>query len=208
MKKLVITLACMLTLGAIQAQEVEKENKFFMEAKVGMETFNNYSAISVFADEVANYSGTTTELNFGYRLPKNAAIELSLFSGGINSSYVAINEYFYNTEATIGFRKHFAITEKSEFYCGLRIGMTRCQNTLTYQNEDYKIIRYGIKTQLVTGYNYYITSRNYIGISLVFPSFGLFNSNGDIPTELSNFPVNQKTGLQGYSVNIGFGAKF
>ncbi len=79
--------------------------------------------------------------------------------------------------------------------------MTRCQNTLTYQNEDYKIIRYGIKTQLVTGYNYYITSRNYIGISLVFPSFGLFNSNGDIPTELSNFPVNQKFGLQGYSVN-------
>ena len=88
------------------------------------------------------------------------------------------------------------------------MGMTRCQNTLTYQNEDYKIVRYGIKTQLVTGYNYYITPRNYIGISVVFPSFGLFNSNGDIPTELSNFPVNQKTGLQGYSVNIGFGAKF
>ena len=93
-----------------------------MEAKVGMETFNNYSAVSIFSDEVANYSGTTTELNFGYRFPKNAAIELSLFSGGINSSYVAINEYFYNTEATIGFRKHFAITEKSEFYCGLRMG--------------------------------------------------------------------------------------
>ena len=79
MKKLVITLACMLTLGTMQAQEIEKEKKFFMEVKVGMETFNNYSTVSIFADGTPRYSGSSTELNFGYRSSEDFAFELSFF---------------------------------------------------------------------------------------------------------------------------------
>lgn len=208
MKKIFITLACVLALGAMQAQEVAKEKEFFMEAKVGMENFNNYSAVSVFADETANYSGANGEINLGYRFSNNSTIELSFFAGGLNTSNIVTNEYFHNYGFAIGCRKHFAITEKSEFYWGLRTGMICSNNSFSFQNNDYSIGRYGIKTNVILGYNYYIKSKNYIGISLAFPSCGVFTSNENIPTELSDFSANQKFGLQGYSVNIGFGAKF
>ncbi len=208
MKKVIFTLAFMLAVGAMQAQEAEKEKTFFMEAKVGMENFNNYSAVSIFADETANYSGSNGEINLGYRFSNNSAIELSFFTGRINTSNIITNEYFHNYGFAIGFSKYFAITEKSEFYCGLHTGMIFSNNILSFQDNDYNVGRYGIKTNITVGYNYYIKPKNYIGISVAFPSYGAFQSTGDIPVELSNFSANQKLGFQGYSVTIGFGTKF
>ena len=208
MKKLIVTLACMLTLGAMQAQEVAKEKEFFMEAKVGMENFNNYSAVSVFTDETANYSGASGEINFGYRFSNNSAIELTFFAGGINTSNIVTNEYFHNYGFAIGCRKNFAITEKSEFYCGLRTGMICSNNIFSFQNKDYSIGRYGLKTNVTIGYKYYIKPKNYIGISIAFPSCGVFTSSDNIPTELSNFSTNQRTAISGFGINVGWGIKF
>ena len=206
MKKVIITLACMLTFGAMQAQE--KEKKFFMEAKVGMENFINYSAVSVFSDETANYCGGVEEINFGYRSSKNFAFELSLFMGGMFTSDITNNEYFHNNGLCFGFREYFSISEHSEFYYGVRMGMIYGRNTLNYQANDYKISRIGIKTQFVTGYNYHLSSKSYIGMSVNLPISGAFSNAYDMPTELSNFPANQRTGFFGFSINVGWGFKF
>ena len=208
MKKLLITLAFMLTLGAIQAQEVKKENKFFMEAKVGMETFNNYSTVSIFADGTPRYSGPSTELNFGYRSSEDFAFELSFFGSGMFTSDIANNEYFYNNGIMLGFREYFSMSERSEFYYGVRVGMIRGCNTLTYQDNDYKITRNGIKAQFTAGYNYYLSQKNYIGVSVNFPTYGALMSANDIPTELSSFTPNPKEVISGFGINVSWGIKF
>lgn len=208
MKKVIFTLAFMLAVGAMQAQEVEKEKKFFMEVNVGMENFNNYSAVSIFDDETPTYSGPSTGLNFGYRFSNDFTLELSFFGSGMFTSDIVNNEHFYNNGVMLGFREYFSISEHSEFYYGVRLGMMHGRNTLTYQDNDYKIARNGMKAQFTAGYNYYLSPKNYIGVSVNFPTCGALEYPNDIPDELSNFPQNRKEVISGFGINVLWGIKF
>ena len=208
MKKLILVLAYMLTMGATIAQE---KGKFGMEINNGMSLFTNYSALSLFQDETAVSTCNLAEINLFYATKNNFTWTLSLFGNRGNTSNIALNETYGIHGLVLGFRRSAMVSEKSELYFGMGVGMAVVNNDF----DGYSVNRLGLKTNWGLGYNYYVTSNTYIGASINYSTIGCFSVMGglsipDMPlgADMTNYSLNQKTDVQGLNFQIGLGIKF
>ena len=77
MKKAIVMLACVLTIGAESAQE-NNSKTFELGCNIGMTTFTNYSGISLFQDATDSYSNWSEAIHLGYRI-NNSLFGIQLF---------------------------------------------------------------------------------------------------------------------------------
>ncbi len=89
MKKVIVMVACLLTIGASNAQENTK--KFELGCNIGMTTFTNYSGIPLFQDATDSYSNWSEAIHLGYRV-NNTLFGINFQYGILNTSDLAMNE--------------------------------------------------------------------------------------------------------------------
>lgn len=206
MKKLILALACMLTMGVTIAQE-NNDKKFGAELQFGNMFYTNYSAISVFSGDAEPTLGQSYNANFFYYPSKNFAWTLSCFVDGANTSNLALNEMYGTTGFTFGNRYIASISDRSELYVGIGVGMAFANNRFSYMDKDYTINRIGARFNWGIGYRYFVNPNAYIGVSVNYSGTSYF-SNYKLPVNMSNQSVNPKSGVQGLNFQIGVGVKF
>ena len=194
MKKLVITLACMLTLGAIQAQE--KKNGMINEFSVSIGNTINYSSMSLFQDATTDYSSTLADILIGYRFNNNA-ITLTYEYGTNHTSALHLNEQMEQNSISLGYKNYTPLNEKMELFVGGNIGIVRLNNTFNYNENHYDFKRWGTNTNISIGLQYKISKTSYWGISFKLPAaILLFDNEINLPSGLENNPIERQTGYQ------------
>ena len=194
MKKLIVTLACMLTLGAIQAQE--KKNGMINVFSVSIGNTINYSSMSLFQDATADYSSTLADILIGYRFNNNA-ITLTYEYGTNHTSALHLNEQMEQNSISLGYKNYTPLNEKMELFVGGNIGIVRLNNTFNYNENHYDFKRWGTNTNISIGLQYKISKTSYWGISFKLPAaILLFDNEINLPSGLENNPIERQTGYQ------------
>ena len=203
MKKVIITLACMLTLGAIQAQE-SKEG-IINEYSVSMGNIKNYSSMSLFQDASTGYSMILGDILVGYRFNNNM-ITFAYEYGSTHTSALHLNEQMEQNSFLLGYRNYIALNDRIDFFVGTSIGMSKINNTFDYNEEHYKFKRWGIHADISTGLQYDISKTSYCGINLKLPvTTAIFDNEIKLPLGLENNPVKRQIG---YQITVTYGIKF
>ena len=206
MKKVILAMACMVAMCATIAQE-KGNKKIGAELQYGNMLYTNYSATSVFSGYTESTLGNSMNANFMYYQSKNFAWTLSYFVDGANTSNLELDEMYGSWGFNFGYRYIATISEKSELYFGLKLGIVFANNRFTYMTDDYTISRVGFKFDWGLGYNYFVNPNAYIGISINYSGTNYF-SDYKLPVEILNQSVNPKLGVQGLIFQVGIGAKF
>ena len=90
MNKFIVMLAFVLAMGAAGAQE-NNAKKFELGCNIGMTTFTNYSALSLFPDAAERYSTWSEAFHFAYR-NRNSLLGLQFQTALFNTSALTLNE--------------------------------------------------------------------------------------------------------------------
>lgn len=204
MKKVIVMLACVLAIGAASAQE-NKTQKFELGANVGITTFNNYSALSLFQDAADSYSNWSESIHFGYRMD-NTMYGLKFGYSLFSTSAVAVNERCNQLNFGVMLRRYAKINNRFEGLFGLGFNATYWGNTFSYLGDDYSRSRWGMDAEFEIGLNYVLEDGNYFGVRAGYTVSGsTFKKDLDLPTGLN---ANDKRTYGGYTLSLQYGIRF
>lgn len=204
MKKSLVLLACVLAIGVASAQENKAKN-FEFGCNIGMTTFNNYSALSLFADATDHYSTWDAAFHLGYNVG-HSMIGLEYQAAYFNTSAIALNETANLNRISLLGRHYVGIGGHWESFVGLRMGLNILSNSFTYLAQDYSRTRLGLSTMFEIGLNYCLDNGSYLGVSA---GFNILGSNLGKDVELpAGLVPNDKSMLGGYSLMMQYGIRF
>ena len=118
-------LACVLTIGAVSAQENTK--KFELGCNIGLTTFTNYSGISLFQDATDSYSNWSEAIHLGYRV-NNTLLGIQAQYALFNTSALALDETAMWWNFSLMWRHYIPIGGNWETLLGLKFGFSVMEN--------------------------------------------------------------------------------
>ena len=201
MKKVIAMLACVLAIGAASAQE-NNTKKFELGCNIGMTTFSNYSALSLFQDATDSYSNWSEAIHLGYRV-NNTLFGINFQYGILNTSDLAMNETAVWWDFAPMMRHYINVGGNWETFLGLKFGLSVMENSFKYLGDDYSHTRLGMNGEFETGIQYRFNSGNYIGLRAAFNVNGShFDKDLNLPAGLV---ANDKRTFGGYSLMMQYG---
>ncbi len=204
MKKVFIMLALVLAMGVTNAQENKKQT-FELGCNIGMTTFSNYSALSLFPDATDSYTTWSEAVHVGIRRG-NTLLGLQVQYAVFNTSALAVNEGCMWGDFSLMGRRYINVGGNWETFMGLKFGLSVMTNGFEYLNEDYSRTRLGLTSEFEIGLNYRFDDDNYIGLRAAFNVLGShFKKDLDLPTGLAE---NDKWMFGGYSLMMQYGFSF
>lgn len=205
MKKVMILLTCVLTIGAATAQE--KKGGFALDLGLGTSQFGNYSPLSVFADPTDTYALIPAEhLSLGYHDGNGWFYGLTLGLRSGNTAFQDKNENFMDISMLLDIRDYFKLTDKLELEVGITGGLLVHNNFFDFMGEHFSPTQLGYEGYLQVGLNYLFKEGHYFGIRAMYPHVGaLGNSFPSLPDGVMN---NQKKVFTGYSIQLNYGIRF
>lgn len=193
-------LAVVLAIGAASAQENTK--KFELGCNIGMTTFSNYSALSLFQDATDSYSNWSEAIHLGYRI-NNTLLGIQAQYAILNTSAIALNETAMWWNFSLMLRHYIPIGGNWETLLGLRFGFSVLENSFKYLGDDYSRTRLGMNGEFETGILYRFNSGNFVGLRAAFNVNGShFDKDLNLPTGLV---ANDKRTFGGYSLMLQYG---
>lgn len=203
MKKAIVMLACVLTIGAVSAQENTK--KFELGCNIGMTTFTNYSGISLFQDATDSYSNWSEAIHLGYRV-NNTLLGIQAQYALFNTSALALDETAMWWNFSLMLRHYIPIGGNWETLLGLKFGFSVMENSFKYLGDDYSRTCLGMNGEFETGILYRFNSGNYVGLRAAFNVNGShFNKDLNLPAGLV---ANDKRTFGGYTLMLQYGLSF
>lgn len=201
MKKITIMMTLVLAIGVTNAQET-KIKKFELGGNIGMTTFTNYSALSLFQDANDSYSTWSEAIHWGfYRNNKLLGIQAQFAL--YNTSALVVNEAVSWMDFSLMSRRYFNIGGDWETFIGLKAGLSIMSNGFNYLGETYSFTRLGLLGEFEMGLIYRFDNGNYLGLRSAFNVLGSnFDKDIDLPAGLVG---NDKLIFGGYSLMIQYG---
>lgn len=202
MKKIVL-IACLIGLLSTAAAQ-EKECHFELNAGVGISTYTNFSAVSLFRDETPEYSNWSECLSIGYLKGKcsygfQARINL------LQTSAVSVNEQMMQYDLQLFLRRYEPIGSKLEMFFDLRLGASALLNTYELDGHQYTS-RWGDHGEAGLGLSYKLTPHSLVGISGAVTFIGsVFSNDVAIPPALV---ANDKITFGGYHITFNYSIRF
>lgn len=204
MKKVIVTLACVLAIGAASAQE-NNTKKFELGCNIGMTTFSNYSALSLFQDATDSYSNWSGAIHFGYRI-NNSLLGVQAQHAHFNTSALALDETAMWWNFSLMLRHYIPIGGNWETFYGLKFGLSVTENSFKYLGDDYSRTRLGMNGEFETGIHYRFDNGNHIGLRVAFNLYGShFDKDLNLPAGLN---ANDKRFYGGYTLSLQYGIRF
>ena len=204
MKKVIVMLVCVMSIGAAGAQE-NKSKKFELGASYGMITFNNYSALSLFQDATPSYTAWGETIHLGYRT-NNGMLGLRFNFATFNTSAIALNETSGPLGLSFMLRHDASISKHFEVGFGVSCGLAAWVNTFSYQGLDYNRVRWCANGECEIGLNYTFNDISYVGLRVGIIVMGRTSQTDmDLPVGLV---ANERKNFDGYSIAMQYGIRF
>ena|GEM_PF-1204514 len=191
-------------IAAVSFSQEQAAKKYELGANIGMTTFTNYPALSLFQDAADCYANWSGAVHFGFR-KKNMLYGLHTHMSYFNTSAIELDEWSSQTTWALMARRYDRIGENFETVFGLKIGLSVMSNSFSYIGKDYNRTRVGTYGEVETGVNYVLESGNYFGIRFAI-DMGLNRSKDvSLPVGLVG---NDKRFFGGYILSIQYGLRF
>jgi hypothetical protein len=203
MKRIILIAACVLAVGTVCAQE--NNQKYEFGVNVGMTTYTNYSAVSLFQDQTDVYSNWGAAVHFGL-LKGKSMFGLQYRANVLQTSAVNVDEQMFQWGLALMFRHYEPLKDNFELFAGIKPGISLMGNSFDNGDGTDSYQRWTCFVECEMGVNYKLSEKTYIGVSgAVTMGNRLQNKSLNLPAGMT---ATKKYGVGGYSLMMHYGIRF